>query len=204
MYGGCLLCPLYPLFFLMVFDQPHLEARLKTSRCSVIIQAVDPERNWKPSKWSSTVNLYKKFINWYETALLNTLPNPWWRHNLGRSFLLLSILKKKEQTREEQRASVTSLIKYFSLSPPKRCFQCQRERSWEEGWRGKGGGGIVPSLFPAFMFSIIHACILGFFPLYSLQIFLLPFFSFLCLIFIFAICLAVSSTLLYGPTKIYK
>ena len=29
----------------MVFDQPHLEVRLKTSRCSIIIQAVDPERN---------------------------------------------------------------------------------------------------------------------------------------------------------------
>ena len=59
----------------MVFDQPHLEVRFKTSRCPVIIQAVDPGRNWKPSKWSSAVNLYKKFINWCETALLNTLPN---------------------------------------------------------------------------------------------------------------------------------
>ena len=29
----------------MVFDQPHLEARFKTSICSVIIQAVDPGRN---------------------------------------------------------------------------------------------------------------------------------------------------------------
>ena len=38
------------------------------------------------------------------------------------------------------------------------------------------GRRIVQSLFPAFTFSIIHACILSFFPLYSLQIFLLPFF----------------------------
>ena len=42
---------------------------------------------------------------------------------------------------------VTSLIKYFNLSPPKSCFQCRRERTWEEGWsgwgerRGEGGGG---------------------------------------------------------------
>ena len=35
---------------------------------------------------------------------------------------------------------VTSLIKYFNLSPPKSCFQCRRERTWEEGWRGGGGG----------------------------------------------------------------
>ena len=51
--------------------------------------------------------------------------------------------------------------------------------------RGGGGGGggrreVVQSLFPAFMFSIIHVCILSFFPLLlpslCFAIFLLPFF----------------------------
>ena len=41
------------------------------------------------------------------------------------------------------------------------------------------------TLVPAFMFSIIHACILSFFPLYPLQIFLLPLFSSFLASFIF-------------------
>ena len=52
--------------------------------------------------------------------------------------------------------------------------------------RGGGGGvGIIQSLFPAFIFSIINACILSFFPLYTLQIFLLPLFSSFLASFIF-------------------
>ena len=65
---------------------------------------------------------------------------------------------------------------------------------------GGGGGGIVQSLFPAFMFCIIHACILSFFPLYSLQIFLLPFF-FLSLSHFY---LDLSSRFYSGPIKAYK
>ena len=61
-------------------------------------------------------------------------------------------------------------------------FPMSKRKIVGRGVEGEGRGGIVQSLFPAFMFSIIHACILSFFPLYSLQIFLLPFFFFLCLI----------------------
>ena len=98
------------------------------------------------------------------------------------SILAPFVHPKKERADTIRTAGIGYIANKISqLITSKALLPMSKRKNMGRGVEG-GGGGIVQSLFPAFMFSIIQACILSFFPLYSLQIFLLPFLFFLCLI----------------------